>query len=605
MMPMAERTVYSLVEEAAKTWGTSPALYQPRKDGGQEKYEIYNWIDYRQAVEEIAVGLRRLRIEKGDIVVIDAETRAEFYLADAGIMTNGSIAAALYTSYPAAKRVQMIRDADAKAVFTDNPKSLSELRKAAAGDPLDVQWILLEGEADGAVSLNKLRELGAEAITDDAELLSRICAEVRPQDHAILYLTSGATGEPKMGLASHSAIVSNVDMGPKVIDIGPDDATIAFLPSAHITQRIAMQFVPLRMGMPVWFSAGLSRLPAELKEVRPTFFVVPPRVWERIYASICTEIRKRGRLTRRLFYASLGLGLEAAQRRQRGEPLPVWLKQALKVAEKLVFSKIKARSGNRLRLAISGAAPLGRDLADFYAAVGMPIHEGYGLTEAGIVALNPLGSPVSGSIGKALPGIEFRIDDDGELLIKGPTLFSGYYKDPESTRSVLENGWLRTGDIAKIDADGYVYITGRKKEVLVASNGKKIYPARIENLFKVEPLINQVMLLGDKMSYVAALLSINPAAVESLPGMEGASKRPMTELISAEAVQKEIKNLVARVNKQLADFERIRKYHLLDRDFTIADGELTPTMKIRRAQVIKNHAGVIQTLYRGQGPTTA
>jgi len=604
MIAMSDRTVYSLVEEAAKNWGASPALHQPTggKDGAA--YDVYTWIDYRQAAEEIAVGLRRLGVNKGDVVALHSETRAEFYVADVGIMTNGSIAAALYTSYPAGNLVRTIRSCDARAVFVENPEMMRSLLDAAA-EPLDVKWILMTGEAEGAVTLDRLRESGARAITEDPEALSRICAGVTPGDHAILYLTSGATGEPKMGLATHRSLVANVDMGPKVIDIGPDDATIAFLPSAHITQRVAMQFIPLRMGVPVWFSAGLSSLPKELKAVRPTFFVAPPRVWERIYASICTEIRKRGGFTRKLFYGALGLGLEAAQRKQSGAGVPPWLRQALRVAEKLVFSKVTGRFGGRLRLPVSGAAPLGKDLAQFYAALDMPIHEGYGLTEGGIVCLNPIGNPLSGSIGKALPGVRFQLAEDGELLIESPTLFSGYYKDPEATAAVLQDGWLRTGDIAEIDGNGFVFITGRKKEILVSSNGKKIFPARIENLFKVEPLISQVLLLGDKMPYVAALFTLNPAAVDSLPGMSGASKMPMEEIARAKPVVREVKALVERVNRQLADFERIRRHHVLDRDFTIADGELTPTMKIRRGQVLKNHEEIIRTLFKGQGPKAA
>jgi long-chain acyl-CoA synthetase len=602
MMPMGDRTVFSLVEAAAKTWGTSPALHQPQR-GKNENYRTYTWADYRQAVEEIAVGLRGLGIAKGDVVVLAADTRAEFYLADIGVMTNGSVAAAVYTSYPAENLVATMRECEPKAIIAETPKMMQALQNAAGDSPLDVKWILIEGEAEGAITLDKLREQGATAISDDAELLPRICAEVSPDDYAILYLTSGATGVPKMGLTTHKAIVSNVDMGPDVIDIGPEDATVAFLPSAHITQRIAMQFIPLRMGMPVWFSAGLSKLPNELKTVAPTFFVAPPRVWERIYSSICTEIRKRGGLTRKMFYGSLGLGLKAARMRQEGKSIPGWMKPALGMADRLVFSKIKERFGGRLRLAVSGAAPLGRDLADFYAAIGMPIHEGYGLTEGGIVCLNPLGRPRSGSIGKALPRVQFRLGEDGELQISSETLFSGYFKDEEATAEVLRDGWLYTGDIAEIDADGFVTITGRKKEVLVASNGKKVFPARIENLFKVEPLVNQVLLLGDKMSYVAALFTINPAAVESLPGMSGWSSKPMEELVAAPAVQQEIRDLVQRVNKQLADFEKIRRYHILDREFTIADGELTPTMKVRRKQVIKNHEDVIQGLYRSKGPS--
>ena len=591
---MGDRNVYSLLVEAAEKFGTAPALLQPR----QGKHDVYTWIEYQQAAEEIAAGLRRLGIQRGDIAGLDAETRAEFYLADLGVMVSGAIAAAVYTSYPAANLAATFRACDAKAVFVEDAKTLSALRAADPGLP--VEWILLEGEADGAITLAQLRQLGREAIRSDAQLLERLQGEVTPEDHAILYMTSGATGEPKMGLVTHRAILANVDMGPEVLDIGPDDATIAFLPSAHITQRVAMQLVPLRMGMPVWFSEGLSKLPQEMRRVRPTFFVAPPRVWERIYASICTEIRKRGGLTKKLFYGGLGVGLEAWRRRQEGRSVPVWLTNAAKIADKLVFRQIRARFGGRLRLAISGAAPLAKELADFYGAIGMPLHEGYGLTEAGIVSLNPLGAPVSGSIGKALPGVEFKLAEDGELLIRTPTMFSGYYKDPEATAAVLQGGWLTTGDIAEIRADGFVYITGRKKEVLVSSNGKKIYPARIENLFKMEPLVSQVLVLGDRMPFVAAIFTLNPAALESLDGLEPYRQEAMARLADAPPVKAAMKKLVARVNEKLAPFEQIRRYHILDRDFTIADGELTPTMKVRRTRVIENHKKTINELYLGR-----
>ncbi|MCW5978660.1 MAG: AMP-binding protein [Bryobacteraceae bacterium] len=596
---MGDRIVYNLLEEAVAKFGALPALHQPRPGKAGEKYEIYNWIDYKQAAEEVAAGLRKLGINKGDIVGLDAETRAEFYIADLGIMVAGAIAAAVYTTYPAAILVRTFQACDAKAIFVEDPNVLDSLRQAT-DPPLDVIWLLLTGDAEGAISFDELRRLGRDAIGEDPELLRRLKQEVNPGDHAILYMTSGATGEPKMGLVTQSAIMANVDLGPDVLSNGPDDATIAFLPSAHITQRVAMEFVPLKMGIPVWFSEGLTKLPHEMKAVRPTFFVAPPRVWERIYASICTEVRKRGGLTQKMFYWALGIGLEVWRRRQEGRPVPPWLSQAAKAADRLVFRKIRARFGGRMTLAISGAAPLAADLADFYGAIGMPLHEGYGLTEAGIVCLNPIGQPVSGSIGKALPGVEFKLAGDGELLIKSPTLFAGYFRDPEATASVFRDGWLATGDIAEIRENGFVYITGRKKEVLVSSNGKKIYPSRIENLFKVEPLINQVLILGDRMPYVAALFTLNPAAAEAIKGMDGFRQMKMAELVKARPVQAELKKLVARVNQNLAPFEQIRRYHILDRDFSIEDGELTPTMKVRRARVIDNHKSTINTLYMGK-----
>ena len=400
----------------------------------------------------------------------------------------------------------------------------------------------------------------------------------------------------KWGITSHAAALANIDMGPAVLPVGVFDSTVVFLPSAHITQRIALELLPMRMGTPVYFSESLSRLPAELKSVKPTFFLAPPRVWERMYATILSEVKKRPLIARKLFHGALGLGSEAARLQLEGKPLPGWMKRALKVANKIVFRKVRERLGGRLRIAASGGAPLGKDLAEFYAAISMPLVEGYGLTEAGVVSFNPLDRPKPGSIGKILPGVEARLADDGELQLRTPCLFSGYYHDEAATRSVVdENGWFSTGDIAESDNEGYWYITGRKKELIVSSNGKKVYPSRIENLFKMEPLVNQVVLVGDKKPYMTALLTLNLA---NLKGLQ--ADAPAADVAQTEPVNKAVKEAVARVNKHLADFERIRRFKVLGRDFSIEHGELTPTMKIRRARVLELHKDLVSELYLGR-----
>ena len=280
--------------------------------------------------------------------------------------------------------------------------------------------------------------------------------------------------------------------------------------------------------------------------------------------------------------------------------MPARIRGPLKVADLLFFRKIRARFGGRLNVPASGAAPLGKELAEFYEAIGMPLVEGYGLTEGGVVVLNPLDHPRPGSIGKPLPGIQMRVADDGELLVKGPCTMLGYFNDPAGTAEVLRDGWLHTGDIAYVDTDGFVYITGRKKEMIVSSTGKKIYPSRVENLFKMEPLISQVLLLGDDLPYLTALLTINTAAAEALDGMEEWRGRPPAEVIEAPAVKEEVHKAVARVNRQLAPFEQVRRYRLLPRDFSIEDGELTATLKVRRTQVMDNFRDDVEALYTGE-----
>ncbi|HTB14039.1 MAG TPA: AMP-binding protein [Bryobacteraceae bacterium] len=562
---MKPRTVYTVLEETAAVYPDKPALHQPLGGG---KYRTWTWREYRETVQQIAVGIRELGVPKGGMVALQSETRAEFYLTDIGVMTAGAISAALYTSLPYADQAKTLRASDAKVVFVENEKVMKALQSQG---PLDVQWILLTDDS--------VRALGEKKMREDPGVFERIRAEVSEGDDAVLYMTSGATGEPKMGLVSHRALVANMDMSPVAFPLSPDDCTIAFLPSAHIAQRVVVELLPIREGGVIWFSEGLTKMPHELRTIRPTFFLAPPRVWERIYATVAAEIKKRPAAVRRLFYTAIGLGSEASRRKQQGKEVPRWMRTSLRIFDRLVFSKIRERLGGRLRLAASGAAPLSKDLAEFYGAIGMPLVEGYGLTEGGVTLLNPFDRPKAGSIGKLLPGVEARIEEDGELMLRCGSLFSGYYKDPEATAAVLREGWLATGDIAEVDADGYYYITGRKKELIVSSNGKKIYPSRIEGMLKKEPAINQVLLIGDRMPYVTALFTVNGTPEDARIPVERAVKE---------------------VNKQLASFEQVRKFKILERDFSIEQGELTPTMKVRRNRVLENHRTLVSEMYMGK-----
>jgi long-chain acyl-CoA synthetase len=323
-------------------------------------------------------------------------------------------------------------------------------------------------------------------------------------------------------------------------------------------------------------------------------------MWERIYCSICTELRKRPAAARKAFYGGLALALAAARYRRAGKRVPLRIRGPLALADQLLFRKVRTRFGGRLRIAASGAAPLSRELAEFYEAIGMPITEGYGLTEGGVLSFNPFGAPKLGSIGTPLSGFEVRLAPDGELLVKGPCLFSGYLNDPQTTAEVLRDGWLHTGDLAHIDGDGYMFITGRKKELIVSSTGKKIFPSRVESMFKMEPLISHVLLVGDRLPYLTALFTINQGTAETLKGMEQWKGRPTGEIAQAPAVMAEIHKAVARVNRLLAPFEQVRKYRVLARDFSIEEGELTATMKIRRTRAMENFKEHIAELYAGR-----
>ncbi|MBV8843066.1 MAG: AMP-binding protein [Bryobacterales bacterium] len=571
-MSASHGTVWSVLEATAAKIPEENALRQPT-GGGQ--YRCWTWREYADTVRQIAVGLRSIGVRQGDVIALQSETRAEFYLADLAVIASGAIAAALYTSVPYEEQVNTVRICGARVIFVENEKALRGLKGAGA----ELTWILLTGSSAGCKTLEEIRAEGRRTLESDPGAFDRILAGYNAAALAVLYMTSGATGTPKIGMVTHRALVSNIEMGPTVLPLSPKDSTIAFLPSAHIAQRVVMELLPIYEGACVWFSESLSKLPHELRSIRPTFFLAPPRVWERVYATISAEIRKRPAPIKKLFYAGLGIGAEAARLREQGKAVPRWMRIAMAFFDRVIFSKIRRRLGGRLRIAASGAAPLGKDLAEFYAAIGMPLIEGYGLTEGGVAMLNPLDRPKAGSIGRLLPGVEARIDADGELLLKTPCVFSGYYNDPAATAAVLRDGWLATGDIAEKDNEGYFYITGRKKEIIVSSNGKKIYPSRIEALLKREPLISQVLLIGDNLPYVTALVTVSGSPDKAHPAVEQA---------------------VQTANRELPSFEQVRRFKILDREFSIEAGELTPTMKLRRAKALENHHALVRELYAGR-----
>jgi len=570
------QTIPDLLRDTAARHGHRLALRQPH---GHDVH-TWTWREYLEAAEEIAAGLRSLGLGKGDHIALCSETRAEFYLADQGILMNASVAAAVYPSYPAEDLRRTIALAGAKALFVEDAKTYAKLKDAPVA-----HFILLTGEAEGAISLAALRELGREAGVRPVDL--------NPEDNAILYLTSGATGEPKMVMTTHGAVMANIMMGPAVLPLTPDDITIAFLPSAHIAQRVVVEILPILTATPVSFAESLHKLQPEIKAVRPTFFLAPPRVWERVYTSIRAEILKKPAIAQKAFFGALGLGLAAAKYKRAGKKVPLRIRVPLNLAHRAIFSKIRERFGGRLKVAASGAAPLGADLAEFYEAIGMPLVEGYGLTEGGVAALNPIDSPHPGSIGKALPGVEFRIGDEGELLIRSAALSRGYFNDPAATAEVIRDGWLHTGDVGTIDSDGYIFITGRKKELIVSSNGKKIFPSRVEALFKLEPLVSQVVLIGDGLPHLVALFTIHPPVGESIRG----SNDPGIPLHESPEVLAEMHRIVARANKQLAPFEQVKRFKILYREFTIEHGEVTATMKVRRRQVLENFKADVDALY--------
>lgn len=586
------RTICDLLRVRARLSPDEPALHQPRGSRTQRTYETFTWRHYHEAVNEIAAGLLDLGVGKGDIVVLDSDSHAEFYIFDLAVMACGAASAALYPTSPPKEKLKLIERCRAKALICQDAISAARLASAKTGIRA-----LMRGEAPGAESMQSLRQRGQELLSRDPDAVDRAQAAIRPEDDAIIYLTSGATGEPKIVVSSHGAVVANVLGALSMIDVGPGDSGFAFLPSAHIAQRLVAEIAAIAAGVPVWFADSLNTVAEEIQQVAPTAMVAPPQVWDRVRRRIHEAVERESPTKQRIFHAAVRAGMRRSRLSQAGERVPLWLHGACAVYDRLVFSKLRDRVGGKLRLAISGAAPLAEDLAHFWAALGIRLTEGYGLTEAGVLTFNTPGGERFGSVGQPLPGVELKLEEDGELLVRGPYAFSRYLDDEETTSAVLRDRWLYTGDVASIDAHGFVTITGRKKEIIVSSSGKNIFPAAIEELFRADPLIANAFLVGDSQPHLCALLTLHPTVARSLPGMEEHQSASNQNLHELEPVRKELERIVRKVNRHLSTAERVHKFRALPRDFSIEKGEVTPTLKLRRKVILEHFRDEIAELY--------
>jgi long-chain acyl-CoA synthetase len=552
-----------------------------------------------RAVREIARGLIAAGVELGDRVAILSSTRAEWTLADCGALCAGAVVVPVYHTNSPEECAYVMHHSGARIIFCEDASQLEKINAVRERCPALEHVVLLKGGATGAIGLAELRERAGE-IPQDA-VGDRVAA-VSSEDAATLVYTSGTTGPPKGCLLTHSNLISTARMYAESLELNSTHVLYQFLPLAHVLARVA-QMVVLAVGAQLCFSAGdPSRMAEELAEIEPTHFPAVPRVYEKLHGALVGAIEDGPALRRGVFRRALAQG-ERVRRLQRQGLRPGPL-QGLRyrLADRLALSKVRRLFGRRLQVALVGAAPVARDLLEFFDACGVTVLEGYGLTESCAAAtLNTPGQLRYGTVGRPLPGTEVQIADDGEILIRGPHVFKGYYKNAPATRETLIDGWLHSGDLGAIADDGFLLVTGRKKDLIITSSGKNITPVNIENALRETRWISQAVVYGDGRPYLVAAVTLDR---DELPKLAERLQIPpeMESMARDEAVHAALQETVDQVNANLARIEQIKRFAILDHDLSQAAGELTPTLKVKRAVVYERLAELFSALYRTETP---
>ena len=539
---------------------------------GPDGWSEVSWDEAARTVDELANGLLALGIRKGDAVGILAQTSLEWALFDYALGLIGAVGAAIYANSSPKDCRYVLEHSDAVAVLVED-----EAQRAKVADA-GVAHVITFDELDA------LRERGRRFAAESPKALAEAEAQVSEADLFTFIYTSGTTGPPKACMIRHRNYYEMAGCVDHVEAFAlADDVMLLYLPLAHNFGRL-MHLLGAHTGYTTAFCPDPLRVAEALPAVRPTLLPSVPRLYEKVHTAVLGQFEQVHGPRRRLLDWALHVGRRVSTLRERGEALPAGLAFQHRLADRLVYSKIKKRLGGRLRLGVSGGAPLAREIGEFFHALDILIIEGWGLTECTTAAsVNRPDRFRFGTVGPALPGFEVRADEDGELLIRSETVFAGYYKDEEATREVLgSDGWLRSGDVGSIDEDGFITITDRKKDILVTAGGKNVAPQNLENALKTAPLISQALVLGDCRPYVAALITLDPAAAEGVPAAD---------------LEQRVQEMVDGVNTELSQFEQIKRFRILSRDFSAEEGEVTPTLKLKRRVCAEHFAAEIEELY--------
>lgn len=605
-MSEVDETVIHIFWERVEQSPDRPSILQKSKDS---PYRTLSWSQCGVIAANLAAALIEKGIGKSQKVAISSSSRAEWTWSDIAILSLGAVTVPIYPSLNGQECAFVLTHSESKAAFLENSRQLKKLA-ALQELPSGLEFIvLLEGEKQEDFSLPvysfaEFQAIGAKRLDKEPDLVRKSLAAIDPQSLATIVYTSGTTGVPKGAMISHANIYYVCRTLSTSVGFHPDDLALSFLPLSHIFERVGGQFLSIYEGIPVAYAESMDTVADNIGEVRPTIMNAVPRFYEKAYNRVQSQIRKMP--TPQQYFArwALALGRRALKAREdssangKQELARQIYRTELKVADRFVFRKIRQRFGGRLRFLVSGAAPLSGEVHQFFESIGIPILEGYGLTETTApVACNRPTSNRRGTVGKPLPGLDVKIAEDGEILVKGPSVFAGYYKNPEASKAAFQDGWFLTGDIGEFDKDGYLRIKDRKKDIIITAGGKHVAPQVLENMLSGQGLVSRVLVYGDRRKYISALITLNPDELKTFAGQYGISYSSLEELAEHPKIIENVQVQVNECNSRLASFEQIKRFLVLEKDFSVESNELTPTLKIKRKFVTEKYKEMLDGLY--------
>lgn len=594
------KTVIEIAKERVEKYGDR-VWYYYKKDG---RWKGMSFRESHEKTRALACGLLFLGVNKGDRVGIISETRWEWSLADMAILSCGGVTVGVYPTETPENTEYILNHAECSIVFVENKKQFEKIKKIQ--DRLFALKKVILFDISGiddeiAMGINDLIEVGERNYREDPERYEERYKSVTLDDIATIVYTSGTTGPPKGVVLTHRNISAVIVASAKAIPLREDDFGIVFLPLSHVLQRVS-GYVGLYLGAQGAFAESIEKIVDNFQELRPTVQSSVPRLFEKFYIKVLSMVENAPERRKKIFNWCMKVGLEVSQLKRAKKKIPLTLKLKYFLAEILVFKRIRKVLGGRIRFMVSGAAPISVKILEFFHAAGILILEGYGLTETAAPAtVNRLDDYKFGTVGKPIPCCEVKIAEDGEILIKGENVFKEYYKDPVATKDAFtEDGWFKTGDIGRIDEDGFLKITDRKKELIITAGGKNIAPQNIENILKTSPYISHAFVFGDRRKYLTALITLDREEVINFLRARNIPHSSSSSLSQIPEIQELIEREVNESNTHLARYEQIKKFRILENDFTVETGELTPTMKLKRRVIIEKYKKLLDEMYENE-----